>query len=238
MFTNPSGSETLCPGLSAIKPRYTMITKTNPLTESQLTALEQVTKDLTRDQILWLSGYLEGRLAAIQTNGLETAALTAAPAETRTKLLILFGTDTGRSEALAKKLAKKSEQQNIEAQAVSMYDYNPRKLKEEKNVAVIVSTHGEGEPPAMAEDFYKFITSKRAPRMDNVKYSVLALGDKSYKFFCQTGKDIDAAFTRQGAIPIAPMITCDVDYEEDAEIWMNLLLQNVTPWGKTSHKWQ
>jgi len=208
-----------------------MITKTNPFTENQMTALEQVTSNLSREQILWLSGYLEGRLAAIQPDGKETAALTkfAEPAEIHTKLLVLFGTDTGRSEALAKKLAKKSAQLNIEAQAISMYDYNPRKLKEETNVAVIVSTHGEGEPPAMAEDFYKFITGKRAPRMENVKYSVLALGDKSYKFFCQTGKDIDAAFTRQGAKTITPLITCDVDYEEDAEAWMNILLQNLAP---------
>jgi sulfite reductase (NADPH) flavoprotein alpha-component len=110
-----------------------------------------------------------------------------------------------------------------------MYDYNPRKLKEEEHVAVIVSTHGEGEPPAMAEDFHKFITGSRAPRMENVKYSVLALGDKSYKLFCQTGKDMDAAFTRQGATAVTPLVTCDVDYEEDAEAWMNILLQKVTP---------
>ena len=208
-----------------------MITKTNPLTESQLTALEQVTRELTREQILWLSGYLEGRLAALQPFGNETAAVAAVAvtAKTRTRLLILFGTDTGRSEALAVKLAKKSEAQNIDVKVISMYDYNPRKLKEEKNIAVIVSTHGEGEPPAMAEDFHKFIIDKRAPRMDKVKYSVLALGDKTYKYFCQTGKDIDAAFTRQGAECITPLVNCDVDYEEDAEAWMNRLLQNVEP---------
>ncbi len=208
-----------------------MITKTNPMTESQLTALEQVAGNLTREQILWLSGYLEGRLAAIQPNGTETAAVpaTVVHSETQNKLLILFGTDTGRSEALARKLAKKSAELNIEAQSISMYDYNPRKLKEEEHLAVIVSTHGEGEPPAMAEDFHKFVTGNRAPRMENLKYSVLALGDKSYRFFCQTGKDLDAAFIRQGATAVTPLVTCDVDYEEDAEAWMNSLLQNLTP---------
>jgi sulfite reductase (NADPH) flavoprotein alpha-component len=115
-----------------------------------------------------------------------------------------------------------------------MYDYNPRKLKEEKNLAVIVSTHGEGEPPAMAEDFHKFVTSQRASRMENVSYSVLALGDKTYKHFCQTGKDIDSAFTRLGAQSITPLVNCDVQYEDDAEAWMNLLLQNVAPATVTS----
>lgn len=212
-----------------------MNAKTNPLTESQLAALEQVTRELTTEQILWLSGYLEGRLAAIQPNGKDTAGVTATAdrAETKTKLTILFGTDTGRSEALAAKLAEKAGKHNIEAHVISMYDYNPRKLKEEKNLAVIVSTHGEGEPPAMAEDFHNFVTNKRASRMENVNYSVLALGDKTYKHFCQTGKDIDSAFTRLGALCITPLVNCDVNYEDDAEAWMNLLLQNVAPASDT-----
>ncbi len=208
-----------------------MNTKVNPFTESQLAALEQVISGITPEQILWLSGYLEGRLAAIQPNSVGTAAATTVAVQTKkhTKLTILFGTDTGRSEALAAKLAEKAEERNIDAHVINMYDYNPRKLKEEKNVAVIVSTHGEGEPPAMAEDIHKFLTNKRAPRMEHVNYSVLALGDKSYKYFCQTGKDFDSAFSRLGAESITPIVKCDVHYEEDAEAWMNLLLQNIAP---------
>ncbi len=212
--------------------------KTNPLTSSQLSALEQVTRELTPEQILWLSGYLEGRLAGIQSNGKETTAIAAidSPAETSANLTILFGTETGRSEALAAKLAEKATGKNIKVHVVSMYDYNPRKLKEENNIAVIVSTHGEGEPPAMAEDFHKFITNGRATRMENVNYSILALGDKSYKHFCQTGMDIDSAFSRLGAESITPLIKCDVDYEEEAEAWMNLLLQKIAPAkGKTKN---
>ncbi len=213
-----------------------MNSKTNPLTESQLAALEQVTRELTTEQILWLSGYLEGRLAAIQPNGKQTTAVSAMAdrTETKTKLTILFGTDTGRSEALAAKLAEKAGKHNIEVHVNSMYDYNPRKLKEEKNLAVIVSTHGEGEPPAMAEDFHNFVTNKRASRMENVSYSVLALGDKTYKHFCQTGKDIDSAFTRLGALCITPLVNCDVNYEDDTEAWMNLLLKNIAPAEGTS----
>lgn len=208
-----------------------MITKTNPLTETQLSALEQVVNGLTPDQILWLSGYLEGRLAAIQPNGSHayTPQVPPASAPAPVKLKILYGTDTGRSEALAGELAEKAKALNIDAEIVSMYNYNPRKLKEETNLAVIVSTHGEGEPPAMAEDFHKFITDKRAPRLEKLNYSVLALGDKSYKFFCQTGKDIDAALTKLGAKNITPLVTCDVDYEEDAGTWIESLLKNSTP---------
>src|SRR5690554_1669439 len=208
-----------------------MSLKINPLTENQLKTLDQVTAELTADQILWVSGYLAGRLSAIQQNGNGTAALTAIAKEVKeeSELTILYGTDTGRSETLAGILSEKAKERNIKVQSFSMYDYNPRKLKEEKNIAVIVSTHGEGEPPAMAEDFHKFITNKRAPKLKNVKFSVLALGDKSYKFFCQTGKDVDEAFTTMGAINITPLVTCDVDFEDDADNWMNNLLENLTP---------
>ena len=111
--------------------------------------------------------------------------------------------------------------------ASKFFDVN--KLKEDENLAVIVSTHGEGEPPDMAEDFYSYITGKRASKLDKLKFSVLALGDKSYRFFCKTGEDIDAVFTKLGAENISPIVKCDVDFEEDAENWMNDFLRNLTP---------
>ena len=206
-----------------------MNVKTNPLNERQLSALGQLVKELTPDQILWLSGYLEGRLAAAEINGSINAAVAVSAPETSTKLTILYGTDTGRSKTIAEKLAEKATTQQIAASVVNMYDYKARQLKSEENLAIIVSTHGEGEPPDMAEDFYKYVTGKRVPKLSSLKYSVLALGDKSYKFFCKTGEDIDAAFTKQGAACITPIIKCDVDYEDEAENWMNLFLQNLTP---------
>ena len=130
---------------------------------------------------------------------------------------------------LAKKLAEKAAFKNISANVFDLYEYNYKKLQEEDNLAVIVSTHGEGEPPDMAEDFYKFITGKRAPKLGNLNFSVLALGDKSYKHFCKTGEDIDTAFKKLGAFSITPMVKCDVDYEMSAEVWMNSFLMNLMP---------
>ncbi len=203
--------------------------KTNPLSEHQLAALAQLTEGLTSEQVLWLSGYLEGRLAAAELSVSKTGAAPAPAAVPTTKLTILYGTDTGRSKELAEKLAEKSTLQNITANVVSMYDYKVRQLKDEENLAVIVSTHGEGEPPDMAEDFHKYVTGKRAQRLEQLKYAVLALGDKSYKFFCKTGEDIDTAFTKLGATGIVPLVKCDVDFEEDAESWMTNLLMNLVP---------
>lgn len=203
--------------------------KTNPLNERQLAAFGQLVEELTPDQILWLSGYLEGRLAATGSFEGEEAVVAPSLAETIAKLTILYGTDTGRSKLLADKLAEKAVGRGIAVSVVNMYEYKARQLKNEENLAVIVSTHGEGEPPDMAEDFYKYVTGKRAPNLENLKYSVLALGDKSYKFFCKTGEDIDLAFKKLGAGIITPIAKCDVDFESDAETWMNNFMQKLTP---------
>lgn len=206
--------------------------KTNPLNDEQLNALNQVTEGLTKEQAIWLSGYFEGRLAAfggiqVQNSTIQTAA--AAPPEHAIKLTVLYGTETGHSQTLAEKLGEKASFKGMNVQVLSLYDYNYKKLKEEENVAVIVSTHGEGDPPDMAEDFHKYVTGTRAPKLDKVSYSVLALGDKTYKHFCKTGEDIDEAMKDHGAYRITSMMKCDVDYEQDSEMWMNNFLLNLAP---------
>merc|ERR1711879_213905 len=149
--------------------------------------------------------------------------------ESLLNLTILFGTETGHSETLAEKLREKATFRNINAKVVSLYDFNYKKLNEEDNVAVIVSTHGEGDPPDMAEDFHKYVTGNRAPDLSGTNFSVLALGDKTYRNFCKTGEDIDEAMKDCGAYRITPIVKCDVDYDQDAEIWMNNLLLNLQP---------
>jgi sulfite reductase (NADPH) flavoprotein alpha-component len=208
--------------------------KTNPLSEKQLSALKELTKEITPEQIIWLSGFLEGKISGLSqaingTGIIQSVSEVAGQPESKIKLTILYGSETGNSKTQAEKLAEKASFKNIAATVYSMYDYNYKKLKEEENVAIIVSTHGEGDPPDMAEDFHKFITGNRAPKLPNLTYSVLALGDKSYKYFCKTGEDIDAACKAAGAFRLTPLVKCDVDYEESAEIWMNNFLLNLTP---------
>ncbi|HYQ56954.1 MAG TPA: assimilatory sulfite reductase (NADPH) flavoprotein subunit [Draconibacterium sp.] len=209
-----------------------MSLKTNPLNDAQLSALSQLVEGLNKEQTIWLNGYFEGRLAALGSVKVPVAASTTvtAPApQSSVNLTILYGTETGHSQGLAEKLSEKASFKGINAQVLSLYDYNYKKLNEEENVAVIVSTHGEGDPPDMAEDFYKYITGTRAPKLDGINYSVLALGDKTYRHFCKTGQDIDEALKKQGALRVTALEKCDVDYEQSAEMWMNSFLLNLTP---------
>jgi sulfite reductase (NADPH) flavoprotein alpha-component len=208
-----------------------MSSKSNPLTEKQKIALNELVREVTAEQIIWLNGFLEGRLAGMNGGTVQTEAPEAAVAAktTTANLTILYGTETGNARELANKLKEKALFKNAAVNLLSMYDFDPKKLKEEENVAIIVSTHGEGEPPDMAEDFHRFVTGKRLPKLEKLRFSVLALGDKSYRNFCQTGEEIYNALKKSGAFPVTPLAKCDVDYEVSAEIWMNNFLLNLAP---------
>ncbi len=210
--------------------------RSNPLNEKQVTALNELVKDITTEQIIWLSGYLEGRISGLngspaitETSETETAQKTAVA-----NLTIIYGTETGNAIELAQKMKEKALFKDVAVNLLSMYDYDPENLQNEENLAIIVSTHGEGEPPDMAEDFHKYVTTEELPKLNNLRFSVLALGDKTYRNFCQTGEEIFNAIKQSGAQTATQLVMCDVDYELKSEIWMNTFLLNLTPAKTTS----
>lgn len=206
----------------------------SPFNQEQAELLNRLLPSLTDTQRVWLSGYLaavQGTAAAAISapaggaQGLATAGSTVDPGPVVSKeVTVLFGSQTGNSSGLAKKLGKRLEEQGFLVTLSSMGDFKPNTLKKIENLLVLVSTHGEGEPPDSAIAFYEFLHSKRAPQLDNLRYSVLALGDTSYEFFCQTGKDFDKRLAELGGKELAPRVDCDVDFAEPASEWMNQVL--------------
>lgn len=85
---------------------------------------------------------------------------------------------------------------------------------------VVVSTHGEGDPPDTAAELHELVGSKKAPPLKGTRFSVLALGDTSYEHFCQTGRDFDARLEALGGTRVADRVDCDVDYDDAAEAWI------------------
>ncbi|WP_292753515.1 assimilatory sulfite reductase (NADPH) flavoprotein subunit, partial [Methylophaga sp. UBA4204] len=116
----------------------------------------------------------------------------------------------------------------IEVKLWDMAEYKPRELKNEQYLAVLTSTHGEGEPPDNAMDLYEFLGSRKAPGLKGLKYSVLSLGDSSYEYFCQTGKDFDERLQKLGATAVIPRVDCDVDYDDLAEKWIAEFIESLT----------
>jgi len=187
---------------------------TSPLSESQLALLQRATADLTPVQTAWISGYLAGISQ-------ESLAPAAAPDSAGQSLTILYGSQTGNAKGVAEQLAQQAIAQGIANTLVSMADYKVKNIKDESHLIIIASTNGEGEPPDDALDLHAFLTTKKAPKLDHLKIAVLGLGDSSYEFFCQTGKDFEQRLTALGATAIVERLDADVDYEQVATDWFN-----------------
>ena len=135
------------------------------------------------------------------------------------EIKIIFGTETGNSESLAKQTAKRLQAQGHQVSVVDMEDYTAADLSAEQVLLVITSTYGEGEPPANAEDFFDELMDWQGSSLAHLKFSVCALGDSDYDLFCQCGKDIDEQLAKLGAQRFAPRIDCDTDYVEYEDWW-------------------
>ncbi|MFL1997788.1 assimilatory sulfite reductase (NADPH) flavoprotein subunit [Lysinibacillus irui] len=188
----------------------------SPFNEEQVKLLNELLPKLTIEQKIWLNGYLSAPQATLEE--LVEDALPAVEPITKT-MTILYGSQTGNSQGLAEKYASALKAQNVDVTISSLGKFKATNLKKITNLLLIVSTHGEGDPPDQAIQFYEFLHSKRAPKLEHLHYSVLALGDSSYEFFCKTGKDFDEQFAKLGAKRIVPRTDCDVDYDDAAAQW-------------------
>lgn len=195
-----------------------------PLAEPAMNGLRQATEGYSAEQLLWASGYLAG-LAATGGASAAPAAATAAVAEAAPRLTILYGSQTGNGRELAARLAAEAEARGLASELLSMADYPGARLKQEQLLAIVVSTHGEGEPPDDATELHRFITGRRLPSLDSLSFCVLALGDSSYENFCQTGRDFDARLAAAGAKRLAPLVECDLDYGKAATEWSGQVLE-------------
>jgi sulfite reductase (NADPH) flavoprotein alpha-component len=205
----------------------------SPLTGDQQQRLSSILSELTADQVLWLSGYMAGRCAAGFSGNPAGVASSVAPAA-GPELTILFGSQTGNAEGVAQQMAARAAEKGIPANVVDMADYKPKQLKKEQFLAIVTSTHGEGEAPDNALDFHEFLHGKKAPKVEQLRYSVLALGDSSYEQFCQTGKEFDQTLAKLGASSLAERADCDVDYDDLAQEWIERVLEAVAAEGGVS----
>ncbi len=217
-----------------------MITKDTAfsiLDNKQQHLLNQLLSTLNAEQKIWLGGYLTGihkstetLLNLLQSEKQPGAVFENSAPQAESSLKIMFGTRSGNSKTLAEKAKRQAINIGLVPEVVDLNDYDPKKIKKEQNVMIIISTDGEGDPPVAAEEFYNYLFSKKAPSLKNLQYSVLALGDKTYKHYCKTGKDIDKRLEELGATRFAERIDCDTDFEKDSSKWIldNLQKQKET----------
>ncbi|OLS38223.1 sulfite reductase [NADPH] flavoprotein, alpha-component [Alkalihalophilus pseudofirmus] len=204
----------------------------SPFSQEQADLLNQLLPTLTESQKIWLTGYLAASQSAAATAAPEAPAAQAstesAPQPVSKEVTILFGSQTGNSQGLAKQAGKTLEEKGFQVNVTSMNDFKPNQLKKIQNLLIVVSTHGEGEPPDSALTFHEFLHGRRAPKLDDLRFSVLALGDSSYEFFCQTGKEFDQRLEELGGTRIHPRVDCDLDYDDPAAEWLDGVISGLS----------
>ena len=108
-----------------------------------------------------------------------------------------------------------------------MATYKCRQLKNEQDLVIIASTYGEGDPPQSAASFFEFIEGRKAPKLPDLRFAVLALGDSTYEYYCEAGKRLDRRLEELGAQRLKPRVDCDVDYDEPAAAWIADILASL-----------
>ncbi|WP_421215712.1 assimilatory sulfite reductase (NADPH) flavoprotein subunit [Aeromonas jandaei] len=195
-----------------------------PLSDEQQRQLNQVLATLNTQQLAWVSGYLYG----LSQTGLQPAMAGAAVSAPSGSLTILYGSQTGNAKGVASAIKAQAEARGLPVTLASMADYKPKQLKKESHLLVVVSTYGEGEPPESAVDLHDQLKKGKIGKLEGLKFAVLGLGDSSYEFFCQTGKDFDDFLAKAGAERIHELASLDVDYQDAAKAWSEQALNAIT----------
>ncbi|MCP1727794.1 sulfite reductase (NADPH) flavoprotein alpha-component [Natronospira proteinivora] len=196
--------------------------------------IDALARELDEREKIWASGYLSGLAAAggsaapsddalSQTGG--AVAKTAASSSASRVLNIWYGSETGNARRVAEGLAEQARSQGLAVKLASLADVRPQQLRKQELLTLVVSTHGEGDPPEDAEALHDYLNSDKAPKLEQLSYAVFALGDSSYEHFCQTGKDFDQALERLGAKRALERVDADLDFEDVAAQWQQQTLE-------------
>lgn len=187
-----------------------------PLNPEQLARLQAATTDLSPAQLAWVSGYFWGVLN--QQPGAVVAS-TPAPTVEIPAITLISASQTGNARRVAEALRDDLLAAKLNVNLVNAGDYKFKQIAAEKLLVVVTSTQGEGEPPEEAVALHKFLFSKKAPKLDGAAFAVFGLGDSSYEFFCQSGKDFDSKLAELGAERLLDRVDTDVEYQPAAAEW-------------------
>ncbi|WP_086981601.1 assimilatory sulfite reductase (NADPH) flavoprotein subunit [Vibrio aphrogenes] len=199
----------------------------SPLNDQQIGQLQQAMAELSPQQLAWVSGYFWGLSQTGQPAGSAQSSQLSVASQPAGKLTIIYASQTGNAKGVAEALKNEADTNGIAVELFDASDYKGKNLAKETHVIIVASTNGEGEAPDNAIELHEFLQSKKAPKLPNLQYAVIGLGDSSYEFFCQTGKDFDSYLSKLGATAFLERVDCDVDYEAPAAEWRKQALEKV-----------
>lgn len=195
----------------------------SPLSEDKLALLARLSEGLDADSLHWVSGYIAGVAAAQRRTPLAAAAalpIAVSPdTASQQRLTIVYGSQTGNAKRLAETLAHNAEGAGLLVRVVRADAYSTRELAQERLLYIVISTQGDGDPPDDARGFVEFLAGKRAPKLAQLKFAVLGLGDSSYPQFCAIGAKLDARLAELGATRLFARGDADLDIATIADPW-------------------
>ena len=189
--------------------------------EAKHKLLAELSDSLEPNALSWLSGYFAGVAQGRQQAGRAASPAIAAVAEPQAarRLTIVYGSQTGNAKRIAESIAERTGALGLATRLLRADRYPTRELKDEHLLYIVMSTQGEGEPPDDSLAFVEFLSSRRAPKLPQLKYAVLGLGDSSYPLFCGIAQNLDARLTELGAQRVHDLGTADLDIETVAAPW-------------------
>ena len=134
-------------------------------------------------------------------------------------MTILFASDNGNAEGLAKRLGNRGKVRGLKSIVMAMDDYPSDDLSREENLVMITSTAGQGEFPQNGRSFWNDVKGNPDLDLSTVNYTVFALGDSHYWprkedriYYNKPGKDLDARIAFLGGQRLA-----DIGLGDDQE---------------------
>ena len=177
-------------------------------------------------QLAWLSGYCWSQAGgqAVQPGIGTPAAAAPAPAAEPLRVAVISASQTGNARKVAAELQQRLAAAGVNAVHAAAADYKPKNIAGEQLVLLVTSTQGEGEPPEEALSLYKLLSSKKAPKLSDLKFAVLGLGDSSYPMFCGAGKSFDELLAKLGGERLLERQDCDLEYQAEAAAWLEKIV--------------
>ncbi|MGI9221670.1 MAG: diflavin oxidoreductase [Woeseiaceae bacterium] len=186
-----------------------------------LQALQGVVAGFDRTQLIWSSGYLAGLAGTTAP-----IATVSDSSPTTNSWHVFYATETGNSRKVAEQLLANAIAAGLDTQLHDLANTRPKQLKTIEHAVFVVATHGIGEAPEGSEAFFEFWFSDQAPRLPDLSFSVLSLGDSSYADFCEMGRQFDERLVALGATAMVERVDCDLDFETPSTSWAENILEH------------
>lgn len=198
-----------------------------PLSAEQLTRLQAATQGLTTTQLAWVSGYCWGKLDQDDSSSTSINATTTTVTETVTvpTVTLISASQTGNARRLAEQLRDDLLAAQFGVTLFNASEFKFKQIAQHEILIVVTSTQGEGEPPEEAVALFKYLHSRKAPKLSSISFAVFGLGDSSYAYFCQAGKDLDQRLAELGAQRLIERVDADLDYQDQAVKWRSSLVE-------------